>query len=49
MSETEHESEDGFGYGDGETTAESPDTLSPDEQGDEPEQAPPDFREPKEP
>ena len=49
MSQAEHESEDGFGFGEGEATAESLETLSPDERGDEPDQAPPDFREPKEP
>ena len=49
MRETEREAEEDFGCSEGESTAENPETLSPDERGDDSEEAPPDFHEPKEP
>jgi nitrite reductase/ring-hydroxylating ferredoxin subunit/uncharacterized membrane protein len=46
--ERERDEEEGFGYGEGEETHESPETLSPDERGEDPE-AQPGFHEPKGP
>jgi hypothetical protein len=49
MSESERGEDDGFGYGEGEETHESPETLSPDERDADPDEAQPGFHEPKEP
>ena len=49
MTESDSEQDEGFGYAEGEESHESPETLSPDERGEETEPAEPSFHEPKEP
>lgn len=45
----DRERDEGWGYGTGEETVESPETLSPDERGEEPGDEEADYRRPKEP
>jgi hypothetical protein len=49
MSGPERDEEEGFGYGEGEETHETPETLSPDERDEDPDEAQGGFHEPKEP